>query len=294
VTGRASTTLETPEGVALELPLAPVLERLLALGLDLGLIFAATIAVAVVGALLAGFSPFGEPWALVLVAIFLVRHGYFAFFEIRWHGATPGKRLLGLRAISRDGGGLTPESVFARNLMRDVELFLPLLVVIAPEALVGRSPLWLSAPAVAWVGVMTLMPVLTRDRLRAGDLVGGTLVVRVPEGRLLRDQATQATSTHATSMHAASDIAFTRQQLSVYGEHELETLADVLRKAELGVARDYDLAVVARAIARKIRYDGPEPRTAPLTFLRSFYRAQRTELERRLLFGTRVASKRDR
>ena len=41
------------------------------------------------------------------VGFFVVRNGYFAAFELTPRGATPGKRLLGLRVAARDGGRLT-------------------------------------------------------------------------------------------------------------------------------------------------------------------------------------------
>ena len=55
-----------------------------------------------------------------------------------------------------------------------------------------------------------------------------------------------------------------------------------------------DLVLVAQTIARKVHYRGPEPSQIPLQFLKAFYRAQRAELEQRLLYGKRVASKYDR
>ena len=61
-----------------------------------------------------------------LLLSFALRSFYFIFFELRWQGATPGKRALGLRVIDRKGGRLKPEAVFARNLMREVEMFLPI------------------------------------------------------------------------------------------------------------------------------------------------------------------------
>ena len=59
------------------------------------------------------------------------------------------------------------------------------------------------------------MPLYTKERTRAGDLVGGTVVVKIPRAVRLRDE----------TRTASSALAFTRDQLAVYGEHELETLA---------------------------------------------------------------------
>src|SRR3546814_2214694 len=41
-------------------------------------------------------------------------------------GAIPGKRLMGLRVVARDGARLTGGAVVVRNAMREIEIFLPL------------------------------------------------------------------------------------------------------------------------------------------------------------------------
>ncbi|MFW5740295.1 MAG: hypothetical protein ACOC1F_08010, partial [Myxococcota bacterium] len=106
----------------------------------------------------------------------------------------------------------------------------------------------------------------------------------MPNAVLLPDEAGTA--------HAA--ISFSPKHLSVYGERELETLATVLRRADRGEMDETDLVVIAETIARKVRFRGSEPRHAPRDFLRTFYRAQRAELERRLVMGKRKTDKLDK
>lgn len=89
-------------------------------------------------------------------------------------------------------------------------------------------------------------------------------------------------------------IEFTPAQLRVYGEYELETLAGLLRDADAGKATGADLRAIAHTIAHKIGYRGPEPNREPHRFLQAFYKRQRAELEKRLLYGKRVESKLDR
>ncbi len=288
---RGAIDLLTPEGVELRLALAPLFSRAVALFLDLLLITVATVIIGIGSwALLPGASG----WALSLIGIFIIRQGYFAWFETHFNGATPGKLALGIRVISRDGGRLTMPAVLARNLMRDVELFLPLVAVFAPDQLIGSSPGWIAAPALGWVLIHFLLPLISRERTRSGDLVGGTVVISVPSPRLLADTAARVTAPHQVVGHAPQPLAFTAQQLSYYGEHELETLVTLLRQADWGQASTYDLAVIAATIARKVEYMGPEAANEPERFLRAFYKQQRAALEKKLLLGKRKASKYDR
>jgi len=289
--------LVTPEGVELQLALAPLSSRAMALFLDLMLVALATAVVAIgTFALLSGASG----WALMLIGVFVVRHGYFAWFETHFNGATPGKLALGIRVISRDGGRLTMSAVLARNLMRDVELFLPVAAVFAPESIIGPSPGWMAIPALGWVAVHALLPLITRERTRSGDLVGGTVVIRVPRPRLLEDTAARVTAPHQVVVapdqvvtEQPQPLVFTPQQLSFYGEHELETLVSILRRADTGQTSLQDMAVIAGTIARKVGYEGPEPTYEPERFLRAFYKQQRAALEKKLLLGKRKASKYD-
>jgi uncharacterized RDD family membrane protein YckC len=279
--------LVTPEGFPLSFAIAGPIERLFALLMDLALLGIALVAVVVV-MVLAGLALGSQDiWAIGLFALFVLRHGYFAYFEIFWHGETPAKRAFGIRVVSRDGSGLGADAVLARNIMRDIELFLPLAAVAAPSSLVGPSPAWLWAPALSWVALLALLPLSSRERTRAGDLIAGTIVVRVPPSTALADEAAP------TSVGTRRALEFSREQLSIYGEHELETLADVLRKAERGQADNFDLLIIARTIAAKIHYAGGEQELDPQRFLRIFYRAQRASLEKKLLLGKRKASKFD-
>jgi uncharacterized RDD family membrane protein YckC len=283
--GERIVRLLAPEGTELDFELASPPERAVAYIVDvvlsqvlLMLLVIALVAVTVV-------TTSQHVIALLLLGVFVIRHGYFLFFEAWLQGSTPAKRLMGLRVVSRDGAQLRLDAIVARNVMRDLEVLLPIMLIAAPEQVTGRAPWWLSYPAIAWILVVALLPFLTAERTRAGDLVAGTVVVRVPRSELLRDEARGTRK---------APIRFTREQLSFYGEHELETLATLLRSIETGRADEEDLRVVAETIARRIRFEGSEPARRPATFLRAFYRDQRTELERHLVLGKRIADKHER
>ena len=114
----------TPEGVDLKLELASAGARAGAFMIDAMLIMVVLIVISIVLGLLA-LSGGGEPFAVIwLIGFFILRNGWFILFEMGGRGATPGKRMMGLRVVARDGARLTGPAVFARNAMREIEVFL--------------------------------------------------------------------------------------------------------------------------------------------------------------------------
>ena len=75
--------------------------------------------------------------------------------------------------------------MFARNAMREIELFLPLTLLLGG---VGVDP-WVRLAGLVWCGVFVFFPLLNPDRLRVGDIVAGTWVVGAPKRRLIVDLA---------------------------------------------------------------------------------------------------------
>jgi uncharacterized RDD family membrane protein YckC len=278
-------SLVTPEGVDLRLRLADVGQRLSALILDallMGAIFiGGTIALLILGitGLIATHSLGGGEVVLVLwlLAGFLLRNFYFIAFELSARAATPGKRRCGLRVAARNGGRLTADAIFVRNAMRELELYIPLGVLFAPTDIAGG---WMKMAATVWCGVFALLPLFNRDRLRAGDILAGTWVVKVPDRRLLRDLA-------AGGVQETAGIRFTLQQLDAYGIKELQVLEDVLRRFDRRAVE-----VVADRIRQKIGYARGEESDG--AFLSAYYAALRQRLEARALLGRRRADKHDR
>jgi uncharacterized RDD family membrane protein YckC len=274
----------TPEGVPVHFAVALAGDRLGAFLLDLLAIAAIVLAVVVPLGLLAarGLLETDLVVAGALLAVFLVRTFYFAFFELAWQGQTPGKRRLRIRAVEARGGPLTAEAIIARNLTRELELFLPMAALFAPEALFGGAPAAARLAATAWMLIFGFLPLFNKDRLRVGDLVAGTVVVRTPEAVLLEDLA---------AVRAREAPGFTDEQLDVYGVYELQVLEDVLRRRGSPGHEEAARAVAAK-IREKIRWAGPAVADGP--FLEAFYAALRARLEKRLLFGRRRADKHDR
>ena len=286
-------TLITPEGIALPVTLASRGTRFGALLIDLTIIIVTMIVSAFglyyVARKVAGdsFDKAGQamPGALQFVLIvyiallFLLRHAYFLYFELGPRGATPGKRMTGVRVAARDGGRLTTEMVLARNLLRDVEITLPIVAVFS--LIGGGLAEWAAG---AWLAVFALFPLFNRDRLRAGDLVAGSWVVEAPRLKLAQALSTGETAASGTSEATGASYKFGEEELAIYGEYELQTLERVLREN-----RAEAMAAVHEAICRKIGWNpGAGDERA---FLEAYYTQLRARLEGGMRMGQRKADK---
>lgn len=119
----------TPEGVDLQLELSGASTRAAAFTLDMVLMLAVLIGstIAIVYVTRAQTRAQGQVLTILwLLGSFALRNGWFILWEMGGRGATPGKRVAGLRVVARDGARLTGGAVVARNAMREVEVFLPL------------------------------------------------------------------------------------------------------------------------------------------------------------------------
>lgn len=152
--------IETPELVAIEMPLAGIGSRFIALLIDT-LIWLAAIVVLMIlmWMLLPGigaFSRVSAQWAVAvyLIALFLLNWGYFTLFEAFWNGRTPGKRIARIRVIQQSGRAVGLFESMARNFIRYID----------------------QIPFFYAVGVIAVFA--TRRHQRLGDLAAGTLVVR--------------------------------------------------------------------------------------------------------------------
>lgn len=276
----------TPEGVDLRLKLGDAGQRASAFLLDAAIIVGVLIAVSL-GVLLLGLGAIGA-WGLKgaelmaviwLLGFFLLRNFYFIGFELSATAATPGKRIMGLRVAARDGGRLRPEAIFARNAMRELEVFLPISILFAPTDGSGVES-WMYLLGFVWAAIFVLFPLFNADRLRAGDLVGGTWVIRTPKRTLLRDMADEGAERLAR-------YAFTQEQMDAYGAKELHVLEDVLRQRDRRTLR-----AVADRIALKIAWTRAADED-DYSFLSAYYAALRKRLEARLLMGVRRRDKHD-
>lgn len=263
----------TPEGVDLRLELATGGSRAGAFMIDAVIMVILLVVVTVTLVYLA--VPGIDQFLLILwlIGFFILRNGWFSLFEMGSRGATPGKRLLGLRVVARDGARLTGAAVVARNAMREIEIFLPLSFLVS-RAIEGAADTFLVIFSLLWSGIFLFFPLFNKDRLRVGDLVAGTWVVSLPKVRLAPD---------LVSVSAIPRRTFSDAALGLYGIYELQTLEEVLRNEQPEA-----IATVANAIRYKagLADDGDD-----YGFLSDYYAALCARLERGLLVGRRRESK---
>jgi uncharacterized RDD family membrane protein YckC len=275
---RRSVEIVSPEGVPLTLEVGSYGDRLTAFALDFLFWSLASTFLVILVILLTGHFFGSVAISIAVLAGFLIRNLYLIHFELAWRGATPGKRIIGLRVIDRHGGPLLPGAVIARNLTREIEFFIPLGLLSAAGVLYGGSP-WQILTLGLWMLLFTLLPLFNRERLRAGDMIAGTMVVALPRRLLLDDLAEQK-----------AKFAFAEGQLKAYGAFELQVLEELLRRGK-GPQVPELRREVADKICRKIGWTVPLQEADVEQFLRDFYAAERAYLEREQLYGRPKASK---
>jgi uncharacterized RDD family membrane protein YckC len=151
--------VETPEGVEFRLRVAGPVVRGLAWGIDLLIRASVYAATSIVLSLMGKFG-----MGLLLILLFAVEWLYPVLFEVYRHGATPGKRSLGICVVHDDGTPVVWSASLLRNLLRFVD-FLPFLY---------------------GFGLASML--ISSDNKRLGDWAAGTRVV-------YRERARQTSAT---------------------------------------------------------------------------------------------------
>ncbi len=152
-------TLETPEGIELELSLAGVASRLIAGMID------ALFKGILLGAVAIALSAAGDLGTAVFsITAFVVLFGYNVLFEVLGRGRTPGKRFSALRVVRSDGSPVDLRSSAVRNVARLID-----------------------GPALFYLPTVIGILATTRNQ-RPGDLAADTVVIRTPKRRHRRDR----------------------------------------------------------------------------------------------------------
>ncbi|MEM9011643.1 MAG: RDD family protein [Pseudomonadota bacterium] len=269
-----------PEGVPLNFVVAGLGSRLVAQIIDIMLTLIGTLAFIVL-LNLTDAVPQTALSAIAALVFFFARIPYYVMAEILWNGQTLGKRILGIRVISADGRSLSAHAVTVRNLMKELEVFLPIGLATAATRM---EALW-AVISLLWVAGLIAIPVFHGRRQRLGDMIAGTYVVRTPKAVLLPDLTAEEGGA------SAAQFAFAPHHLDHYGRFELQTLERLLhqqpgRQRRAALRRRNELmAEVAGTVAKRIGFTEEIGESSAEAFLRDFYRAQRGYLENRKLLG---------
>ena len=154
-----SYTLRTPENVEFHFILAGSSSRFLAWLIDIVIIIAVAVVLLIVFSIFASIAG-GLASALFFIAFFLLRWGYFVFFEWIWRGQSIGKKALNLRVMQDRGVSITPLQSIIRNLLRIVD----------------------GLPLFYFVGGLTAF--FHPGNKRLGDIVAGTMVVHIQQRKV--------------------------------------------------------------------------------------------------------------
>lgn len=184
-------TIETPEGVSIDVTLAGLGSRFGAAALDLliqgVILLAMTLALSLAGSVVSGdLSVFLLGVGTLAVAVVVI--GYYVVFEALNGGRTPGKAAFGIQVSTVDGSALTLAAVTLRTLMRIVDFL----------------------PAAYAIGAISIVATARNQRL--GDLVADTVVIRT------RTPATASTPPPTSAVPATNtwDVAtVTREEVAL-------------------------------------------------------------------------------
>ncbi len=158
--GSDQLSIDTPELVSIEMPLAGIGSRFIAVLVDTLLWFAGLFVLVLTFSFflpaIAAFNRLSYQWtvAIIVFLVFLFNWGYFTLFEAFWNGRTPGKKIAKIRVIQQSGRPIGLFESMARNFIRYID----------------------QIPSFYVVGVITMF--LTKQHQRLGDLAAGTLVVQ--------------------------------------------------------------------------------------------------------------------
>jgi len=205
---------ETPEGILLELRPAGLSARFYAFTLDwvirLAIMYAAAVAVAFTGGIGVAF------W---FILFFALEWFYPVAFELTPSGATPGKRVFGLKVVMDNGLPVVPAASLTRNLLRAAD-FLPFLY-----------------------GFAIVSMLLRRDCKRLGDIAAATIVVHEPR---------------AVPRITLDDVTPLMPSMPLAPQDQAAVIALAARAPRLTAERLDELAALAATVSGDAGRSGPE------------------------------------
>jgi uncharacterized RDD family membrane protein YckC len=198
----------------LELRPAGLYARFYAFVLDWAIRLAIMFAASIVAALIGGIGV-----AFWLILLFALEWFYPVVFELTRQGATPGKRVFGLKVVMGNGLPVTPAASVTRNLLRVAD-FLPFLY---------------------GFGIVSML--IRGDCKRLGDIAAATIVVHEPR---------------AVSKIALHDVAPIAPARPLAQKDQAAVIALAARASRLTVERLDELAALAATVSGDAGRTGPD------------------------------------
>ena len=189
-------TVNTPEGIALQLSPAGPVPRTLAWLVDLSIRAAISLFIFIILAFMGNLG-----LGLGMILVFLLEWFYPVWFELRHEGQTPGKKLLQIYVAHVDASPVSPAASVIRNLLRVVD-FLPLCY-----------------------GFGLASTLMTKRFQRLGDLAANTVVLHRQQQRgLMHDFADppQRPDATLTLIEQQAVILFAQRQQTLTAERQQE------------------------------------------------------------------------
>jgi uncharacterized RDD family membrane protein YckC len=261
----------SPEAVRLDLPISGPVPRMLAYGIDLMIMIVLTVFLFVIlmasSTIGAAFTHWvkasvrealqqskvaikqhpsenpvgGLAVAITLLVEFTISTCYFIFWEMVTGGRSPGKMLVGLRVVRRNGLPIDLRSSVVRNLMRAVDIL----------------------PAEYLVGLIAIL--LSSSGERLGDHVAGTVVLRLDKPE---------TAAEIPRTQSQSKLVLTRAQLGLIGPREIKLIRSVLRRSSTVSDSRSDKLIADAAEAMRLRLSLAEiPNVDQIVFLQDLLAA---------------------
>ena len=167
-------SIVTPENITFRYSVAGPFQRataflldfLIRIGIIIVLLIATVMLESVIGEVSTGFF---------LLSNFILNWFYGAVFETYMNGQTPGKRIMGIRAVTVDGKPINAMQAVMRNLIRTADTY-PLVSPAIFGIEFGDSPVFQAAIIPTFIMGLIVMS-MNRRYQRIGDLVAGTMVI---------------------------------------------------------------------------------------------------------------------
>jgi uncharacterized RDD family membrane protein YckC len=189
-------------------------------------------------------------WGLFALIMGLGSFFYFAFFEYIMNGQTPGKRSTGIRVVKTDGFALDASSILLRSLFRVID---------------DTPILW-------------IVPMISKNSQRLGDLAAGTIVVK--------DQPMVLSEVRTNLVHAISDerrFRFDAAVLKRARPSDFQAIERIMERWDDLPTHQQErlLETMCEPLARRLEMDIP-PAEHRLRFLQELLAAEYRRQQRKL------------